>query len=139
MNHSLSDTNCTISSADLDPSDGNTVTVTSSESYVPITSDTYDTEDNRPMTSQPAHTQAPDSTGLIAAVPVVIIVLLGIIIVLVVALLVKKRYYYSYVIIKVNPLQISHSHIHDRSKNEENTQSKTTMKNVLYEPGKCKF
>ena len=29
--------------------------------------------------------------------------------------------------------------IHDRSKNEENTQSKTTMKNVLYEPGKCKF
>ena len=110
MNHSLSDTNCTISSADLDPSDSNTVTVTSSESYVPIISDTYDTEDNRPMTSQPAHTQAPDSTGLIAAVPVVIIALLGIIIVLVVALLVKKRYYYSYVIIKVNPLQISHSY-----------------------------
>ena len=27
--------------------------------------------------------------------------------------------------------------IHDRSENEENTQSKTSMKNVLYEPGKC--
>ena len=50
MNHSLSDTNCTISSADLDPSDGiNTVTVTSSGSFVPTTSDTHDT-DNGPVT-----------------------------------------------------------------------------------------
>ena len=49
MNHSLSDTNCTISSADLDPSDGNTVTVTFSESYVPITSD-IDDKDNGPVT-----------------------------------------------------------------------------------------
>ena len=93
MNHSLLDTNCTVSSADLDPSDGiNTFTVTSSELYVPITSDTYDTEDNRSMTSQPAHTQAtsPDSTGLIAAVAAVIIALLGILVVII--LLVKKRY-----------------------------------------------
>ena len=92
MNHLLSDTSSTVSSADLDPSDGiNTVTVTSSESYVPITSDTYDTEDNYiPMTSQPAHTQAPDSNGLIAAVAAVIIVPLGISVVII--LLVKKRY-----------------------------------------------
>ena len=91
MNHLLSDTSSTVSSADLDPSDGiNTVTVTSSESYVPITSDTYDTEDNRPMTSQPTYTQAPDSNGLIAAVAAVIIVPLGISVVII--LLVKKRY-----------------------------------------------
>ena len=89
MNHSLSDTNCTVSSADLDPSDGNTVTVTSSESYVPLTSDSHD----GPVTSQPAHTRVPDNIGLIAAVVAAIIVLLGIIIVLVVIiLLVKKRY-----------------------------------------------
>ena len=88
----FSDTNCTISSADLDPSDGNTVTVTSSGSYIPKTSDTDD-KDNGPVTSQPAHTQAPDNIGLIAAVATVIILLLGIIIVLVVImLLVKKRY-----------------------------------------------
>ena len=89
MNHSLSDTNCTVSSADLAPSDGNTVTVTSSESYVPNTDD----KDNGPVTSQPAHTQAPDNIGLIAAVIAIIIVLLGIIIVsVIIILLMKKRY-----------------------------------------------
>ena len=89
INHSLSDTICTISSADLDPSDGNAVTVTSSDSYVPNTHD----KDNGSVTSQPVHTQAPDNIGLIAAVAAVIIVLLGLIIVFVVImLLVKKRY-----------------------------------------------
>ena len=56
--------------------------MTSSESFVPITSESHD-KDKQPMTSQP---------GLIVAVAAVIIVLLGIIIVLVVImLLVKKR------------------------------------------------
>ena len=32
-------------------------------------------------------------------------------------------------------LKLTIEDIHDRSKNEEHTQSKTSMKNVLYEPG----
>ena len=169
MNRLFSDTNCIISSAD--PDGINTVTVTSSESHVPITSDTH------------AHTQAPDNIGLIAAVAVVIIVLLGIMIVFVVIiLLVKKRYCsnrmchsalsfslfirkwqrqkrQSYEIVsdlpkpksstgmasahcesKTSslPLKPTIEDIHDRSENEKDTPNKMSMKNVLYEPGKCK-
>ena len=32
-------------------------------------------------------------------------------------------------------LKLTIEDIHDRSKNEEHTQSKTSMKNILYEPG----
>ena len=49
-----------VSSADLDPSDGNTVTVTSSESYMLITSDTHDKENNTIVAST---TELEDSTN----------------------------------------------------------------------------
>ena len=173
INNSLSDTNCTISSVD-----GNAVIVTSSKSYVPNTHD----KDNGPVTSQPAHTQAPDNIGLIAAVAAVIIVLLAIIIVsVVIMLLVKKRYYsnkmchstlsfyflfirkwqrqknQSYEMVSDLPkpkssTEMASAHcesktsslplkptiedIHDCSENEKDTPNKTSMKNVLYEPGK---
>ena len=89
MNHSLSETNCA-SSVHTDPGDN---TVTSSELYEPMTSDTHDMG-NGPVTSQPAHVQALDNIGLIAAVAAVVIVLLGITIIVsvVIVLLVKKRY-----------------------------------------------
>ena len=29
--------------------------------------------------------------------------------------------------------------IHDHSENENDTQNKTSMKNILYEPGKCRL
>ena len=91
MNHPLSDTNCNIPSTDLDLSDSNSVTVTSSN--ISIASDTHDKK-NGPVTSQSARAQALDSIGLIGAVAAVIIVLLGIIItvLVVIVLLVKKRY-----------------------------------------------
>ena len=67
MNHSLSDTNCVVSSADLDPSDGNTATVTSSESYVPITSDTHDQENNTIVASTTVLEDSTNSRPLIFA------------------------------------------------------------------------
>ena len=75
MNHSISGTNCTVSSADK----------TSVTSNVSMTSSAND-KDNGSV-----HTQAPDSIGLIAAVAAIIIVLLGIIIALVVIMLLVKK------------------------------------------------
>ena len=40
---------------------------------------------------------------------------------------------------KTSSLKPTIEYIHDRSENEEDTPNKTSMKNVLYEPGKCKF
>ena len=104
MCHSLSETNCTIGSADL--GDSSTMILTLPESIVPITTAAitsvvhgndsgpvnsqpanYSDKNNGPVTSQPANT---DSLGLITTVVTMIIVLLGVVIVLVVVVLVVK-------------------------------------------------
>ena len=40
---------------------------------------------------------------------------------------------------KTSSLKSTIEDIHDRSENEKDTQSKTSMKNALYEPGQRKF
>ena len=101
----LSDTNCTISSAN---STDKTATISSALITSNVTTNDQDINGIAgPVSSQPNQTLTPDNTGLIAAVFSVIIVLVGTVIVLVVLrLLVKKRYMYSNVTRKPS---LSHS------------------------------
>ena len=77
----------------ITPETTNITPDTATSSAVTNTYDQIITFRSMIMTSQPAHTKIPDSTGLIAAAISAIIVLLGIVIVLVITvLLVKLRY-----------------------------------------------
>ena len=98
MYYSLSDTNCTVLSADPDvniDTDTNGVTPSDApdgETILGVTTPDQDVPKGGQMTSQPAQVQTSDNIGLIAAVSGSIIVLLGILILFVViVLLVTKR------------------------------------------------
>ena len=96
MNYSLSDTNCTVSSADPDV-DNDTDTNDAPDSITMVTPHDQHIPKRGQVTSQSAQAEAPDHTRLLAAVAaavIILLVLLGIVIVFVViVLLVKKRYY----------------------------------------------